>query len=767
MSDSPLATFGYFSEDGLEFHVTRPDTPRPWRNFLWNDTFVSHISQVGQGGGFKQTPEGVRTSLITSRAIYLLSTDTRRFWTVHGLPVHLPYDLYHCVHGIGFTRIEVSYGDIRSSCRVFVPREGDLEIWTVTLTNVGAHPQALRLVPSFDTAIDGWYKGATRGWYDPKLRAALASNVVRTGSHYAHDSDGRRDQGFLTLSVEPSGYDTRRTAFIGHYDTERAPEALLRGGCTNSDCEFEKVTLAMQSALTLPPGGEATLHALAGVWESQEQIAALRERYFTGDGVEREFQASVEAYRAAASGLCIETPDAPLDRFANGWLQHQLNLNATWARVYFNGYRDLCQDATNLMPLAPVRARAKLKQTLSYQYPSGHAPRAWIGGGVVEQDYSDSAVWIVPAVYAAAMEAGTLDFLGERVPFHKDSRPVDIYEHARRSLNYLWSDRGPHGLSRIHKGDWNDLMNGVGAGGKGESVWLSMALFYSLKQFAELADWAGRPTDAGEALDRSAELAHLVDQWAWDGEFYLRAFTDDGVRVGSRGSREGMFLNPQSWSVISGIAKGDHGLRAMRSVDERLDCDIGILTLERPFDGEFRPEIGFLSAVRPGENVNGGVYLHANAFKVVADCLLKRNDQAWWTLEKMLPFSRWRRVAYGEPFVLPNGYCGPHSGYQAGRAPSSWVTGTAGWLVTALAAHIFGLKPTRAGLRVDPCLPVHWHTARIVRRFRGAIYDVRFVQTDRPPCNHVVRITLDGEVLPSDVLPPLPPGTHQAVVELI
>jgi cellobiose phosphorylase len=757
--------YGHFSADGREYHVTTPQTPRPWLNYLWNESFLSVISQVGQGWAMWQGPEGHRVHLVTARMVYLLDGQTGELWSAGGLPAHLPCEAFRCTHGAGYSRIELTRNAVASSWRVFVPRALPCEVWTVTVRNLGDRPRKLEVVPFFDTGIEGWFTAATRAWHEPTLRAVLATSVVRTGSHYAHDTTGRRDQGFLMTDREPGGYDTRRSAFIGHYDTHLSPRALREGGCTCTDNEFEKAVLALEVSLELAPGEEKTIHAAAGVWHDASQLAALRDRLFADGGVEGEFDAVGEARQSATRSIEIDTPDTQWSLLFNHWLQHQLCLNATWARVYFNGFRDLCQDAANLAALDSSQALATLRRVLSHQYASGYAPRAWVGGELVEQGYSDSPVWVTFAVHALLEESGDVGILEQEVPF-RDGAPATIYEHARRSLEYLWTDRGPHGLSKIHRGDWNDVMNGVGKAGRGESVWLSMALHLALRQFGQIASLRGDEQGARAASERAGELARAVDRHGWDGEFYLRAYTDDGLAVGSADSEEGMFLNPQVWAVLSGVAGAEKAAAAMRKVDELLETEAGISTLQRPFDGRFRPEIGFLSAMRPGVNVNGGIYLHANTFKVVADCLLKRNAAAWRTIEKMLPFSRYRKVPTGEPFVMPNAYYGPASGYHAGEAGDGWLTGTAGWLVTATASYLFGLRPTFEGLRVEPCLPPHWKTCSIRRFFRGATYHVRYQQRGDGPCNHVERVMVNGEEAAGTLLPNQRGGSFDVVVVL-
>ncbi|MFP4104669.1 MAG: GH36-type glycosyl hydrolase domain-containing protein, partial [Phycisphaerae bacterium] len=517
--------------------------------------------------------------------------------------------------------------------------------------------------------------------------------------------------------------------------------------CGNSVCEFDPICFALQVNLELQPGESRTINAIAGPLKDNDEIAALRGKYFADGAVEEEFRTVREYFDHATDGVDIHTPDETLNVFVNHWLKHQLLFNATWARVYFNGVRDLLQDADNISIFGADHARATLRKVLSHQYESGYAPRAWIEGQLVEQDYSDSPVWITFTVASLVKETGDLTLLNEEVPFW-EGESAEVYEHCRRSLEYLWADRGEHGLSKIHSGDWNDIMNGVGADGDGQSVWLSMALHRALLQFAELAEMIGRSDDADDALTRARQLAEAINTDGWDGEYYLRAFTDDGKPIGTSIENQ-CFLNPQAWSVISGTAAEERARKAMQAVDEKLERDIGILTVAEPFT-EFRKDVGFISATRPGTNVNGGVYVHASTFKMIADCMLDRTEEAYRTLQKILPFSEARDQQTGEPYVVPNAYFAPPSGERYGEAGDGWFTGSAGWLLKGIVAHIFGLQPEADGLHIRPCMPKQWQTSSITRVFRGATYHVTYSparSADEPA------ITVDNEPLQSEVLP--------------
>lgn len=764
---------GEFVNEGRGFRITTAATPRPWLNYMWNDQFLSIVSQTAAGRGLQQDDQGRRVNLISDRRAYVLDVDTGRWFSAAGLPVDEAPPDFSCTHEPGCTTIEQARDDLASSWRIFVPRREPCELWTLKLRNAGDKPRRLKVILCFHTDIPGKHEGslpAAHAAYDEQLGAVIGSNVVRFGSWYSHETVGRTEDGFFAIDAPISGFDACKRAFAGTYGSYDQPAALVRGdGCTNSICEFESITFALETTLELAPGESRRIDGIAGAHRNKEHIEELKKQFFADGAIDAECRGVLEEARLSTAAIEISTPESTFDLLFNGWLKHQLRFNATWARVYFNGFRDLCQDTANYAAVDFEVAWAKFTQVLSHQHDNGFAPRAWCEGELIEQDYSDSPVWIAPTAATMVRETGQADLLAAEAPFWEGGSG-SVYEHVRRANAYLWGDRGPHGLSKMRSGDWNDVMNGVGPGGRGESVWLSMALHISLLEQAFLADLLGEKDDSAQARERAAELAAAVEEHGWDGSWYRRAYTDAGEPLGSAENDEARcFLNPQCWAIISGIASGSRAQQAVAAMDERLDSPIGCRTIDTPYT-RFRGDVGFLSAIRGGENVNAGVYVHANVFKVYADCMLGRAERAWTSVVRILPFGPARNVATAEPFTIPNSYYAEGPGgqkhYRYGEAGAGWITGSAGWLVTVVAEGLFGLKPTMEGLRVQPCLPPHWTRCAITRSFRGAVYRVRYERPAPGEGNRVESIEVNGQELDGSVLPHETGRTYDVLVRI-
>ncbi|XHR30607.1 MAG: GH36-type glycosyl hydrolase domain-containing protein [Chthoniobacteraceae bacterium] len=745
----PLNLHGHFADEGRAFVQTDPRVPRPWISFLWNESFIASCSHVGQGYALLQDQRGFRLDLHEGRALWIIDVETGDAWSANGLPLPPAGEPFSCTHRLGSVCIERQHDGIGTCLEIGVSASSPCELWQITLMNRSGRRRQLRVVPFIDCVVGGVFPAATAGRFRPEYQAATVTDIVRTGNHLAHFTDGVVHGTFLRMDRKPSGFDTRRSAFVGPYGNVQAPAAIFENGsCTGSLCDYERPVLALETIVTLEPGQSDVIGVAAGLFSTEAELRQLSEL-----DVARE----LESARSLADEQCgrwsVETPQAEINAFFNGFLQHQLRLNASWARVYYNGIRDLSQDNAALAIQDPPAAWSKFRQILAFQYASGYAPRAWIGGGVVEQDYADSPVWLAMTAHALIMETGDMSAMEEQIPYC-DGPPASVYEHLRQSLRYLWEDRGIHGLSKIHRGDWNDLLNAAGTQGKGESVWLSQALCVALANFGELAAAAAHQEDASWAARSREALLDAIRCHGFDAQngLFIRAFTDDGKVLHTAESEEGIDLIVQAWGVLSGAVTGREALRVMEAAEQRLECEQGTLTMERGFH-RFRPEIGFVSATRPGCNVNAGFYQHAAAFAVVADCVAGRGSAAWRRLRKLLPFTSERGYIHGEPFVVNNAYYGPASGYRQGQSEMGWLTGTAGWLVRAMNQHIFGLRPTLEGLALEPCLPQEWEHAAVSRRFRGATYHIEYVQAGKGESASVEETLVDGKPWLKPVLP--------------
>ncbi len=752
--DSVKKQYGDFIRGKKEFQITEREIPRNWYNYLWNDRYITFVSQTGAGEGFLQDSLANRIPLVTGRGMYLI--DSEEHWGITGLPTEEELDSFFCTHGRGYTYISTENRGIASETCFFVPNEENGEVWTVTLKNRSSETRALRLLAYCGTGVDGAHisQGYNLGQAD--FDKDLNGVIGKTYSFF--DGKTREVNAFFAMNEQADGYDAAENAFVGSYGSTSYPKALMRGGCSDTAGLGEKLGFALQKDIMLKSGEETTLAFVCAVAFGRDEALEIKRRYENSAKVTAELQAVKDKFSAQTDGVSIETPDNKLNEMFP-WLVHQANMGSRWARVRHNGYRDMMSDTECLAAVNPTLALERFKRVLSYQYSTGYAPRTVKDGAIRDNNFSDNTVWITFTAYAILKETGDLSILNIPVAFN-DGSVASIYEHMRRSVDFLYHFRGLHNLIRIWGGDWNDCMNRAGLDGKGVSVWLSIAWYRANKMFEEIARQCGKTQDAAVAAERGKEMQQIIEKYGWDGEYYLCAYNDDGEKIGSQICEEGkVFLIPQLWAVFSGVSEQGRETAAMEAVEKYLSSSLGTLISAPPYT-KFNPKIGTVTLKPAGVHENGGVYLHTLAWKIAADAILKRADKVEEDIEAILPFRNKVVDGGAEPYIMCNSYFGEQTGYRYGTPGQSWRTAAGQWLAKALIQYVFGLKPEMEGLRLDPCLPPSWKTAAITKNFRKATYHICYE-------NHGVKvksIVVNGEYTEGATLPYKDSGCYEVTV---
>ena len=755
--------YGYFPEHSNEFIITEPDIPRNWYNYLFSDHYITFTSQVGAGEGFLQDRLGNRLRLVDDRAVYVV--EDGNFWLANALPVEEEREEYSCTHGLGYSVIHVKKNGISTDYGLFVPRIDDpftgCELSYVTVKNESDRERTVSVVSYIATQVDLAY---TRQGYTPnhtEFDESFGGVVLHKFSKWNGKTVTFRAA--LMSDAPVAHYDCARNAFIGTYGNMATPKALVRTGhCTNSTSTYEKACFALENEVTLAPGEEKRILFACALTESDEKLTALRKRFLNAEGFDRELAAVQEYYKDNLCGLKIETPFEDPDHLCNGWLPYATNMGSRWARVRHNGYRDMASDTECLAAFHPRLAAERIKRILTFQYSNGYAPRTIADGKIKDNKFADCTVWLTYAVHTIVMELGDLSFLDEVVAFN-DKTEATVYEHIRRSVDFLYNFRGLHDLVRIWGGDWNDNLNAAGLEGKGVSVWLTMAWYRANTQLCELAELMGKTEDAELCRARGAEMRELVDRFGWDKEgYYIYAYNDEDRKIGSSEDADAprIFLNPQLWAVLSGISKDGKELIAMENAEKLLRRELGCLVQTPPFT-KYDPKIGNTTRSVPGTSENGSVYLHPVAWKLAVDGMLGRRDLMEKDLITLLPYRNPIVAGRAEPYTMFNCYFPEETGYRYGTPGQSWRTATGQWMLKAVIHYLFGLNGCMEGLRITPCLPASWDTCRITKTFRGATYRITY------KCGAGEdSILVNGEALEGNVLPVKTGETYEVLVNI-
>ncbi len=759
-----MSTYGKFSSDGSAYLIHNPETPRFQMNYLWNERFLLATNQFGAGGGAYQnnaafyiSPKGRGAMLRNgNRYLYIKDEKTGEAWNPGWFPTKTPLDSYLCTHSQGFTKLEGKKNGVSAAWTLFVGTEA-AECWIVELKNTSDSEKALKVYPFVEFALDGY--PANSGWHSWVQAYHKEKNNLLFAKNTAEERPHPFYNGFMATDIAVSGFDTSKDRFVGPYGDYRLPDAIRDGGCGNTEAACEDMVAAYEIPLTLAPGESRVFHVTVGISDSIENAAKTAEIILAPGKMEEDLKAAIDMQKRDLALAEVETPDPLINHFANYWLKKQTRLCAEIGRGAGKGFRDQLQDAWAIAAFQPEMAKDKIKEALEQIYHTGRCVRGWLP--LKDRNCSDGPTWVAPTINAYLQETGDYGFLSERVRYLDEGEDT-VWEHILTTVRYSSNDCGEHGLVHIHVGDWNDSLNGMGKRGIGESVWTSIALYNALLATIEISENVVHD-DAivAEMKERAERIKAAINEYGWDGEWYLQGYNDDGMKVGSHENKEGMiYMNPQVWTVMTGIAEGERKERCLASVEKYIETKYGALTLY-PAYTEYRPDIGRLTGFIPGIWENGTPYCHGGAFKSVMECMDGRGDKAYDTLLKILPDSKENPVEHSgaEPYALTNMYFGPQNP-RAGKTQFSWVTGTAGWVYRAITQYMLGFHPQYDGIKIAPALPKAWKSVRLTRFYRGASYEI---EMENNGAASPTAITVDGVAVSGNCIPAFTDGKSHTV----
>ncbi len=797
--------FGHFDDVAREYVITTPHTPAPWINYLGSQDFFGLISHTGGGYAFYRD---ARMRRLTRYRYNSVPTDVGgRIFSIHDegdvwSPGYLPYkaqlDAYECRHGMGYTRITGSRGGLTASVLFFVPVDTDAEIHQVTLTNDSAATKRVSLFSFLEFCL--WNAEDDQTNYQRNL--SIGEVEVDDGAIY-HTTEyrERRDHyAVYGVNVPIAGFDTDRDAYLGPQNGFAEAAVPHAGRSTGSVASGWYPIGSHQLDVTLAPGESRAFTFTLGYLENprdakwqapgiirKDGARALLRRFSTTAATDTAF-AELRAYwDGLLRSYSVASGDARLDRMVNTWNQYQcmVTYNMSRSASYFEtgigrgmGFRDSNQDLLGFVHLVPERARERIIDIASTQFPDGSAyhqyqPLTKRGNNAVGSGFNDDPLWLVAGVAAYIKETGDFGILDTSVPFDNDpSNAASLMEHLKRSFDHVTDNLGPHGLPLIGRADWNDCLNlncfsetpGESfqttenrPGGTAESVFIAGMFVAIGPDYATLARRRGDPAEADRAEWRIAAMRAAVLEHGWDGDWFLRAFDALGAKVGSHENVDGqIWIEPQGYCVMAGIGLDDgKAVRALDSTHERLDTPHGIVLLH-PAYREYHLELGEVTSYPPGYKENGGVFCHNNPWIIIAETMVGRAELAWESYKRISPAYRERisEVHRQEPYVYAQMIAGKEAA-RHGEAKNSWLTGTASWNFVAVSQYLLGVRPDYDGLVVDPCIGREIESFVVRRRIRGAEY----VITVRNTGGHGARLTVDGVAIEGHLVPYAPPGT--------
>ena len=796
--------YGHFDDEHREYVITDPKTPWPWINYLGNEDFFSLISNTAGGYSFYKDAKFRRLTRYRynsvpmdngGRYFYLKDGDT--IWNPGWKPCKTPLDFYECRHGMNYTRITGRKNAVEASVLFFVPLHTWGEVQKLTLQNLGTETKTLKLF-----SFQEWCLWNAATDMENFQRNFSTGEVEVEGSVIYHKTEYRERRNhyaFYSVNASIDGYDTDRETFVGLYNEFAEPEAVVEGRARNSFAHGWSPIASHYIEVTLAPGESRDFVFLLGYVENapEEKFAgkqtinkekALRmiANFDTTAKVDRAFDELKAYWDSLLSVFTLKSGNAKLDRMVNIWNQYQCMITFCMSRSasFFEsgigrgmGFRDSNQDLVGFVHQIPERARARIIDIASTQFPDGgcyhqYQPLSKRGNNDIGGGFNDDPCWLIFGTVAYIKETGDFSILDEMVPF--DNQPgseVTLFEHLKVSMNHVLNNLGPHRLPLIGRADWNDCLNlncfswdpnesfqtteNKSEGSKAESLMIAGLFVVTGKDYVELCRHLGKHKEAERMAQAVSDMEEAVKKHGRDGNWFLRAYDFFGNKIGSHENEEGkIFIESQGWCTMAGIGLEDGFVdKALDSVKERMECEHGIV-LNNPAYTTYHVEMGELSSYPEGYKENAGIFCHNNPWVIIGETVAGRGDDAWSHYTKILPSyveEKYQTLHKVEPYVNCQMVAGKDAA-RPGEGKNSWLTGTAAWMWYTVSEFILGIKPSYDGLTIDPCLPTSAKEYEVCRKFRGAEYIIK-VKNPKGVNKGVRSLLLDGQRMEGNTVP--------------
>jgi cellobiose phosphorylase len=803
-----MSKYGYFDDAKKEYVVTNPATPIKWCNYVGTLQFGGVVDTTGGSLICKGDPALNRltkylawmpSSDFKGSTIYLRITDADgkvQIVSPFVTPTLVPMDEWKCHVGLSYSRWEVKYQGLEIDITVFVPAGSSVLLQDIRIKNTGA-PRKVDVIPVYEFSHFNALMHLTNADWVPQTMTTRAHPEASGHVVVEQYAFMKRDfcVNYVTASQPVTSFETDRKKFLGNNEmgSYAKPLSLLQERLGNSECNRgDNVAALLLAAGTLATG--ATYRVVTQLGQ-EETIAAARpsiDKYRDLTQVDAAFVELGAFWEGYLQAIQVRTPDASFNSMVNVHNPRQCHTTKNWSRFLslyqlgFGsdrgiGFRDSSQDLLGVMSHMPEEARVLAENLLSVQKIDGSAMHQYFPSTMEANEgdsrhmedrphyYGDDHLWIILAVASYVRETGNLSFLDKTIPFYdknKAGEAIDqgsVWEHVCRSIRFTWKNRGQHGLPLLGFADWNDTVNlPTGA----ESLFNANLFGTAIREALEIARVTGKTKDADEFRGYYEAMKKIVNEVAWDGKWWKRYFDDKGNALGSNENTYGkIFTNGQSWPVISGFAEGDRAIQALDAIFTHMNTRNGI-KLSWPGYRGWDPKLGGVSTYPPGAKENGGIFLHANPWVMIAETMVGRGDRAFQYYQQINPAAKNDILDEfeSEPYCYPQNILGDeHPQFGMGR--NAWLSGTSSWTYQAATQFICGVRASLDGLVVDPCIPKTWDSFEITRKWRGATYRIA-VKNPTGVHKGVKSMLVDGKKVEGNVAPIFTSGEHTVEVAL-
>ena len=808
--------FGHFDDAKREYVITTPRTPYPWINYLGTQGFFSLISNTAGGYSFYKDARLRRITRYRYNNVpidmggrYFYINDNGTIWNPGWSPVKTELDAYECRHGMGYTVITGKKNDLKAEVTFFVPQDYDGEVQQVVLTNEGKSDKTFKFWSFAEWCLwdaqddsNNFQRNFSTG------RVEIKDSVIYHKTEYR---DRRNHYAFYSVNDKIDGYDTDRDSFIGLYNGFGDPQAVKEGKAYNSFADGWAPIASHYKEITLKAGETKTLVFVLGYVEMPQdqkfeadgktinKVKALEmiEKFNTPEKFAAGMK-DLKAYWDKLLGiLTVDTPEDKVNRMVNIWNQYQcmVTFNLSRSASYFEsgigrgmGFRDSNQDILGFVHQIPDRAKERIIDIASTQFPDGgcyhqYSPLTKKGNADIGGDFSDDPLWLILSVSAYIKESGDWSILDEMVPYDNDmSKAQTMLEHLKVSFYHIVNNLGPHGLPLAMRADWNDCINlscfsdtpgesfqtytnpkfkAEGGYSKvAESVFVAALFTFAGPNYVSILNHVGKKDEAAKAQAEIDKMKKVMMESAWDGNWFIRAYDANGEKMGSKDCEESkIFIEPQGFAIMSDIDK-DATEKTLKAIDENLNCEFG-LVLNYPAFTKYHVQYGEISTYPQGYKENGGIFTHNNAWIICAAAYAGKGDQAFKYYSEIAPSytEETSDIHKTEPYVYGQMIGGKEAGSDIGnggknygQGKNSWLTGTAAWNMVAISQYILGIKPDFDGLMINPSIPSSWDGFKATRLFRGAKYNIT-IKNPNHVCKGVKSLVVDGKAIDGCIVP--------------
>lgn len=805
--------FGHFDDRQREYVITNPETPWPWINYLGNEDFFSLLSNTGGGYSFYKDAKFRRLTRyrynnvpMDSGGKYFYIKDGETTWSPGWKPCKTKLDHYECRHGMNYTSIKGEKNGITATVLYFVPLKTWAEVQKLTLVNQTGEIKKLKIFSFVEWAL--WNAAADMENFQRNFSTGEVEVSDSVIYHKTEYKERRNHYAYYSVNTAVQGFDTDRETFFGLYNGFDEPQVVANGKPQNSIAHGWSPIASHYIETELKPGESKDFVFVLGYaenkedekWESKNTInkTNAREtiaRFDTAAKVDASFSELRSYWNKLLRNFSVNSGNEKLDRMVNTWNQYQCMITFCFSRSasFFEsgigrgmGFRDSNQDLIGFVHQIPERARERILDIASTQFPDGgcyhqYQPLTKRGNNDIGGGFNDDPMWLILGTVSYIKETGDFGILNEMVPFDNNlSMAKTLFDHLTVSFNHVINHLGPHGLPLIGRADWNDCLNlncfssdpdesfqtteNKSEGSKAESLMIAGLFVMYGRDYIALCKKLGKESEAHRAQLHVDSMVEAVKIHGWDGEWFLRAYDYFGNKVGSNENEEGkIFIESNGMCTMAGIGI-ENGMckKALDSVKERLDCEYGIV-LNNPAFTRYHIEYGEISSYPAGYKENAGIFCHNNPWIMIGETVLGNGNRAWEYYKKICPsyLEDISELHKTEPYVYAQMIAGKDA-FKPGEAKNSWLTGTASWNFYTITQYILGIQPDYDGLRIDPCIPSDWKGYKITRKFRGATYQIEILNPESVS-KGIKEITVDGKVQESNLLPVFGDGNEHEI----